>query len=83
MLRTFFGCRRWQYDEICRPVGLTCLALDHSIPSSLQNIEGRCIASLTPEERLAAMFRQIALYQNKWITPGQALADLGLRNRVP
>ena len=83
MLRTVFGCRRWEYDEIGRPVGLTCLALGHSIPSSRQNIEGCCIASLTPEERLAAMFRQIALYQNKWIAPGLALADLGLLNRVP
>ena len=37
---------------------------------------------LTQSVRLS-MVNLIALYQNGWIAPGQALADLGLLNRVP
>ena len=34
-------------------------------------------------EPIAAMVTLLALYQDRWITPGQALADLGLLNYVP
>lgn len=45
--------------------------------------DGRSYDRAVRQLGLAAMFRTVALYQNQWIAPGQALADLGLLNRVP